>query len=763
MITLADKAILLGADNRPPMLKKDMYDSWKSIMVLYMINRQHGRMILEFVENGPLLWPTVEENGLTRPKKYSELSATEAIQADCDVKATNIIFQGLPPKFYALCTKPKRKRDEAWFKYKVLLYVITNNVVYQADDLDAYDSDCDEINSSKIALMANLSPYGSDNLAETELSAKQVFWSHNSVNSEEPALSPRPIIFEVPKELPKVSMVNSSLKKLKFHLASFDVVVKERTTTTAITEGTCRVTKLVTKNEHLKKTYKQLYDSIKSLRVRSKEQCDDLIKQVNIKSAENSDLNASLQEKAMVITALKDTLSKLKGKVVVDEAVTLHPIDPELLRIDVVPLAPKLRNNRTAHYDHLKHTQEETATLREIVKNARLLNPLNTFLDYTCCLNCSLVFGLRMLQAHDRRPLSAHQLRTEIFGCRSAYWISRDNLYTLSLGDMMASSPVCLLSKASMTKSCLWHRRLSHLNFVAINHLARQGLVRDTDQEKLYLLHMDLCGPMRVKSVNGKKYILVIIDDYSRFTWVKCLRSKDEAPDFIIKFLKMIQVRLKRLWPPLVNQKLIHYTTSSCENLRKLQPKADIRIFIGYAPTKKAFRIYNRRTRRIVETIHVNFDELTAMASEQSSSRPVLHEMTPATISSGLVPKPSSSKSFVPPSRNDWDLLFQLLFDELLTPPPSVDPPAPAVISSNAEVIPPEQAESTGSLSSTTVDQDAPSPSKSQTTPKTQPPIIPQDVQDENHDIEVAHMRNDPLFGMPIPEVASDQSSSTVL
>ncbi|GKD14785.1 retrovirus-related pol polyprotein from transposon TNT 1-94, partial [Tanacetum coccineum] len=151
-----------------------------------------------------------------------------------------------------------------------------------------------------------------------------------------------------------------------------------------------------------------------------------------------------------------------------------------------------------------------------------------------------------------------------------------NNLYTLSLRDMMASSPICLLSKASKTKSWLWHRRPSHLNFSAINHLARHGLVRglpklkfekdhlcsacamgkskkkphkpkseDTNQEKLYLLHMDLCGPMRVASVNGKKYILVIVDDYSRFTWVKCLRSKDEAPDFIIKFLKMIQVRLK--------------------------------------------------------------------------------------------------------------------------------------------------------------------------------------------------------------------------
>nr|GFA27528.1 hypothetical protein [Tanacetum cinerariifolium] len=145
-----------------------------------------------------------------------------------------------------------------------------------------------------------------------------------------------------------------------------------------------RVTKLVTENEHLKQTYKKLYDSIKSSRVLSKEQSDDLIKQVNIKSAENSNLNASLHEKVLVIIALKDTLSKLKAKAVVNEAVTLQPIDPDLLRIDVAPLATKLRNNRIAHYDYLKHIQEETATLREIVENERLINPLNTSLDYAC-------------------------------------------------------------------------------------------------------------------------------------------------------------------------------------------------------------------------------------------------------------------------------------------------------------------------------------------------------------------------------------------
>nr|GEU31361.1 hypothetical protein [Tanacetum cinerariifolium] len=317
------------------------------------------------------------------------------------------------------CPKPKNKKDEVWFKDK---HVITNNAAYQANDLDAFDFDYDEINSAKIALMANLSHYGSDNLAEvhnpdkvinqavqamliseqsnimnqsetkitsdsniipyskyTKLSAEQVFWSQNSVNSKEPNLSTRPTKVEVPKELLKVSM---RIKSLCGNLKEETIKQELEEIETINIELDHRVTNLVTENKKLKQTYKQLHDSIKSSRIRSKKQCDDLIKQVKIKSAENSDLNVSLKEKVLVMTALKDTLRKLKGKGVVDEAVTLHPIDPELLKIDVAPLAPKLRNNRTVHYDYLKHTQEETATLREIVENERLLNPLNTSLDY---------------------------------------------------------------------------------------------------------------------------------------------------------------------------------------------------------------------------------------------------------------------------------------------------------------------------------------------------------------------------------------------
>ncbi|GJZ74409.1 retrovirus-related pol polyprotein from transposon TNT 1-94, partial [Tanacetum coccineum] len=121
---------------------------------------------------------------------------------------------------------------------------------------------------------------------------------------------------------------------------------------------------------------------------------------------------------------------------------------------------------------------------------------------------------------------------------------------------------------------------------------------------------------------------------------------------------------------------------------------------------------------------------------------------------------PPPSTPFVPPSRTNWDILFQPLFDELLTPPPSVDFPAPEVIAPIDEVVAPEPAVSTGSPSSTTVDQDAPSPSNSQTTPETQSSIIPNDVEEDYHDIEVAHIGNDPYFGISVTEIHSDQSSS---
>nr|GEU77759.1 retrovirus-related Pol polyprotein from transposon TNT 1-94 [Tanacetum cinerariifolium] len=222
------------------------------------------------------------------------------------------------------------------------------------------------------------------------------------------------------------------------------------------------------------------------------------------------------------------------------------------------------------------------------------------------------------------------------------------NLYTISVEYMMKSSPICLLSKASKNKSWLWHHRLNHLNFDTINDLARKDLVRglprlkfkedhlcsacqlgkskkhthkpkaeNTNLEVLHTLHMDTYRPMQVQIINGKKYILVIVDDYSS---------------------------------------ALYYPTNDNEDLGKLQPTTDIGIFVSYAPSRKGYRIYNKRTRRIIETIHVQFNEL---------SKP----MAPVTP---RVERPVS--------------------------------PAPAVL------VP---VNSAGTHSSTTIDQDAPSPSQS--------------------------------------------------
>ncbi|GKB38013.1 retrovirus-related pol polyprotein from transposon TNT 1-94 [Tanacetum coccineum] len=257
------------------------------------------------------------------------------------------------------------------------------------------------------------------------------------------------------------------------------------------------------------------------------------------------------------------------------------------------------------------------------------------------------------------------------------------NLYIISMEDIMKSSSICLLSKASKTKSWLWHRGLSHLNFGTINKLAKQGLVKrlpklkytkdhclacqmgkskkeshphkpePSTNEKLKMLHMDLCGPMRVESINKKRYILVIVDDYSRLTWVKFLRNKDEAPKIIVKFLKQAQVSLNSTAKAVAtacytqNRSLIHtrynktpcellkdrkpelkylhvfgalyYPTNDYEDLRKLQPKADIGIFIG----------------------------------------PDLQGLTSGHISSGLVLNQAASTSAKPPTKNDWDFVFQ--------------------------------------------------------------------------------------------------------
>ncbi|GJX91031.1 retrovirus-related pol polyprotein from transposon TNT 1-94 [Tanacetum coccineum] len=186
------------------------------------------------------------------------------------------------------------------------------------------------------------------------------------------------------------------------------------------------------------------------------------------------------------------------------------------------------------------------------------------------------------------------------------------------------------MAKASPTQAWLWHRRLSHLNFDYINLLSKKDVViglpklkyvKDqlcsscevskakrssfksktvpSSKGRLNLLHMDLCGLMRVATINGKKYILVIIDDYSRYTWTLFLCSKDETPEVLKDFLTMIQRNLQAL---------------DGENLDKMKEKGDPCILVGYSTQSKGYRVYNKRTKLIVESIYLRFDEIKEMS-----------------------------------------------------------------------------------------------------------------------------------------------------
>ncbi|GJW25778.1 retrovirus-related pol polyprotein from transposon TNT 1-94 [Tanacetum coccineum] len=379
----------------------------------------------------------------------------------------------------------------------------------------------------------------------------------------------------------------------------------------------------------------------------------------------------------------------------------------------------------------------------------------------------------------------------------------RSNLYTISLQETTSSTPICLMAKASPTQAWLWHRRLSHLNYDYINLLSKKDVVIGlpklkyvknqlcsscevskakrssfktktvpSSKGRLNLLHMDLCGPMRVASINGKKYILVIVDDYSRYTWTLFLRSKDETPEVLKDFLTMIQrnlqapvisVRTDRgteflnktlnaffkeegiehqtstprtpeqngvvkrrnrtlveaartmlsasklpvfFWAEaiatacytqnrsiiiLTHEKMAYhiindrkpsikhlhifcctcYLTRDGENLDKMKEKGDPCILVGYSTQSKGYRVYNKRTRLIVESIHLKFDEIKEMS-----------ETSVANDTSGLVPQRQKASDYVnsdpvpqlqhvspsadttTPSQQELDLLFGPLYDE---------------------------------------------------------------------------------------------------
>ncbi|GJV59485.1 integrase, catalytic region, zinc finger, CCHC-type containing protein [Tanacetum coccineum] len=430
-----------------------------------------------------------------------------------------------------------------------------------------------------------------------------------------------------------------------------------------------RVTKLVAENEQVETRLITTYDSI--------------VNHYCVQSKNN--------EQGLVIAALKNELRKLKGKALDKEAIETHSVDPKVSKDNVEPITPKLLNKRTAHSSYIKHTQEEAFVLRDIVEHVKANYPQDSLLESAFRSHREKVQE-RLGLPNQLTPRKHKTDSTSNIVSNSMWWILQSKTFYYAADHSLPGHT--RNDKIQQTPSSNSKNKVeAHPRNVKSSLNKRNGTVKGS------------ASVQNSKKHDNSDYVCISGDD--------CMSS-----DNLCVFNSMNDVKFrakpkkkkskKESWKPTgkVFTKMGYIWRPTVYNA-----KADIGIFIGYAPTKKAFRIYSRRTRRIIETIHVDFDELTAMASEHSSSGLALHDMTPVTISSGLVPNPPPSTPFVPPSRSDWDLLFQPMFDESLNPPPYVDLQAPEVIAPILEVVAPEHAISTGSPSSTTVDQDAPSPS----------------------------------------------------
>ncbi|GJU17795.1 retrovirus-related pol polyprotein from transposon TNT 1-94 [Tanacetum coccineum] len=396
-------------------------------------------------------------------------------------------------------------------------------------------------------------------------------------------------------------------------------------------------------------------------------------------------------------------------------------------------------------------------------------------------------------------------VRHAVGGSRGTY------LYLITLQDSPTPNPICLMAKATSSQAWLWHRHLSHLNFDTINLLSKNNIeskrksfhtkTTPSSKRRLQLLHMDLCGPMRVESINGKKYVLVIIDDYSRYTWTHFLRSKDETPEVLIDFLTLIQRGLhaqvrtiqtdkgteflnKTLHAYFAKEGIRHETSTArtpeqngvverrnctlVEAARTMLSATKVPLFFWaeaiattcftqnrslvipqhektpyhiingrkpsvkffhifgslllhrYSTQSRAYRVFNKRTRVIVETIHVNFDELPQMALDHISSDPVPQCSTTVLEQESLSLDPQSQEN-VPQvaetvtTSNELELLYSPMFNELLngtTPVMSKSSAVHAVDANN------KRQQNNITQSSTTTDvADAP-PLNIQTTPQ---------------------------------------------
>nr|GEY24921.1 integrase, catalytic region, zinc finger, CCHC-type, peptidase aspartic, catalytic [Tanacetum cinerariifolium] len=569
-------------------------------MELYMMNRQHGRMIHESVEHDPLIWPTIEENGVTRPRKYSELTPEEALQADYDVKATNIILWGLPNEIYALVSHHKVTKD-IWERIQLLMQgtSLTNQEreckLYDEFNKFAYNKG-ETLRDFYLRFLLLLNDLNIYNVKLEQFQVNTKFFNSLPLEWIKFVIDVK-IVWDL--HTPNIDQLHAYLEQHKFH-ANEVCLMHERNSDLLALVATHQMTRLTItqpinhlhlSNDYQSSVHHNAYSTqpsipqLEYIPTVTKQQQQPEFSPLDLGTSRTYTPEASESNFGKQRTVICYNY-KMEGHISKQCTKPKRKQDDSWFK-DKVLLVQAQANGQNLHEEELafladQGISEGQATHTVITHNAAYQTDDLDAYDSDCDeLNTAKVALMMNLSHYARHGLvqGLPKLKFE-----------KDHLCS-----------TCVIGKSKKKPY--------------------KPKSEDTNKEKLYLLYMDLYGPMRVASVNGK------------------------------------------------------------------------------------------------------------------NSKPALHEMTPVTISSRLVPN-------LPPSI-------------------SVDQQAPKVIALISKVGAPKPTKSTSLTSLTTIDQDAPSPRNSQTTLDTQSPIIPNDVEEDNRDLDVAHMNNDPFFSIPIPEVPSDQSSLT--
>nr|GEX87092.1 hypothetical protein [Tanacetum cinerariifolium] len=602
------------------------------------------------------------------------------IQVDYDMKATNIILQGISSDIYSLVNH-HRVAKYLWERIQLLMQdprvphgqaihtIIPSNAALQTEDLNNYDSNCNDILNAKAVLMSNISNYGFDVILEVPYSETY----HNDMENQN-VLAMQD--FEPP---PAVDFTNNEI-----HITAKLERYKERV-----------------------KTFEQCLNIDLSSREKMIDsQIDDMIKKKTALREQVESLNKPSDSLHVKIEAPKE-LSKIS---VVNES--LKKLKFHIAKFDNMVKIRTTPNARTEVFDQMDVAVQQSSVDKQcleiakkelLLKNDQLLQQIMSQDVLLTVMNSMYLIDDTVNMDGNRKE--SCNLEAELFKSQNVF----NDL--LKIEQAKAKQPL----DNALNFSCKHAQQIQELLVYvrdtcsnAINLSVKKIVVTPKKKVKKVRFAEPLTSSRNIKQV-----VQIVFWYLDSGCSKHMIGNRSQLMNFVSKFMgivrfgndhiatfmgKLAKDGLARGIPRLKFQK--DHLCSVC----KLDAKADIGIFIGYAPAKKAFRIYNKTTQKIIETIHVTFNKLTAIASEQFSSGPGLQCITPATYYSGLVPDPVSQQPCIPPNRDDWDHLFQPMCYEYFNPPTLIVSTVPVAAATRAIDL-------ADSPVSTLIDQDAPSAS----------------------------------------------------